>query len=87
MNRIFGFFREKLAEAKEENVNELQNLVTAFDVEPYSKAKMLANMQEIKTNYLEWTIMIANEASTGLYFAQLHNKNSALKKARALREN
>lgn len=61
--------------------------MTAFDVEPYSRAKMLGNMQEIKTNYLEWTIMIANEASTGLYFAQLHNKNCALKKARALREN
>ena len=44
-------------------------------------------MQEIKTNYLEWNIMIANEASTGLYFAQLHNKTCALKKARNSKDN
>jgi DNA polymerase III epsilon subunit-like protein len=31
--------------------------------------------------------MIANEASTGLYFAQLHNKTCALKKARASKDN
>lgn len=43
-------------------------------------------MQEIKTNYLEWNIMIANEASTGLYFAQLHNKNCVQKKIKALKE-
>lgn len=30
--------------------------------------------------------MIANEASTGLYFTQLHNKSSALKKTRAAKE-
>ena len=86
MNRLFGFFRDKLSEAKEENQNEIQNLVTAFDVEPYSKQKMLSYMQEIKTNYLEWNIMIANEASTGLYYAQLHNKSCALKKIRALKD-
>ena len=44
-------------------------------------------MQEIKTSFLEWNIMIANEASTGLYFSQLHNKSCALKKARAVKEN
>lgn len=83
MNKIFGFFREKIVEVKEENEKELQNIVTAFEGEPYSQEKMLTNMQEIKTNFLEWNILIANEASTGLYYAQLHNKSSAIKKARA----
>ena len=87
MNKLFGFFRGKIAEVKEENQQEIQNIVTAFEGEPYSKEKMLANMQEIKTSFLEWNIMIANEASTGLYYAQLHNKSCALKKARAEKEN
>lgn len=47
---------------------------------------MLVNMQEIKTNFLEWNILIANEASTGLYYSQLHSKSSAIKKARASKE-
>ena len=29
---------------------------------------------------MEWSIMIANEASTGLYYSQIHNKNTILKK-------
>lgn len=29
---------------------------------------------------MQWSILIANEASTGLYFTQTHNKNSVLRK-------
>lgn len=82
MNRFFGFLKEKLIEAKEENQHEIQNIVNAFDSEPYSKQKMLNYLQEMKTNYLEWNIMIANEASTGLYFSQIHNRTCLLKKAK-----
>jgi hypothetical protein len=30
MNRLFGFFKDKLTEVKEENQQELQNIVTAL---------------------------------------------------------
>jgi hypothetical protein len=86
MNRILGFFKEKLIEAKEENQSELQNILHAIEFEAYSEAKMLNYLQEIKTNYLEWNIMIANEASTGLYYTQVHNKTAIAKKVRAKRD-
>jgi hypothetical protein len=47
---------------------------------------MLSLLQEVKTNYLEWNIMIANEASTGLYYTQLHFKNALAKHLRARKE-
>lgn len=47
---------------------------------------MLSLLQEIKTNYLEWNIMIANEASTGLYYTQLHFKNALGRYIRVRRE-
>lgn len=34
----------------------------------------------MKSNYMNWNILIANEASTGLYYSQLHNRNICLKK-------
>jgi hypothetical protein len=40
----------------------------------------------VKTNYLEWNIMIANEASTGLYYTQIHNKTALGKHIRGRRE-
>jgi isocitrate/isopropylmalate dehydrogenase len=86
MNRIFGFFKEKLIEAKEENQADLQNILSAIEFEAYSEAKMLNYLQEIKTNYLEWNIMIANEASTGLYYTQIHNKTAILKKLKGKKE-
>jgi hypothetical protein len=47
---------------------------------------MLNYLQEIKTNYLEWNIMIANEASTGLYYTQIHNKTAIIKKLKGKKE-
>ncbi len=41
---------------------------------------MLLDLQKIKNGYLTWNILIANEASTGLYHCQTHNRNLALKK-------
>ena len=29
---------------------------------------------------MTWSILIANEASTGLYYSQIHNRNVCLKK-------
>ena len=34
----------------------------------------------MKTNYLKWNIYIANEASTGLFYSQTHNRNVILRK-------
>ena len=45
MNRLFGFFKEKLIEAKEENQSELQNIMNAFEGESYSDVKMLNFLQ------------------------------------------
>lgn len=45
MNRFFGFIKEKLIEVKEENQHEIQNIVNAFDSEPYSRQKMLTCLQ------------------------------------------
>lgn len=47
---------------------------------------MLNYLQEIKTNYLEWNIMIANEASTGLYYTQIHNRTALAKKVKGKKE-
>lgn len=47
---------------------------------------MLNYLQEIKTNYLEWNIMIANEASTGLYYTQIHNRTALAKKIKGKKE-
>lgn len=35
---------------------------------------------------MNWNILIANEASTGLYFSQVHNKNICLKKVKGNKE-
>ena len=45
MNKLFGFFREKLVEAKAENEKEIQNIMSGIDSEPYSQEKMLSYMQ------------------------------------------
>lgn len=34
----------------------------------------------MKASYMNWNILIANEASTGLYYSQLHNRNICLRK-------
>lgn len=47
---------------------------------------MLNYLQEIKTNYLEWNIMIANEASTGLYYTQIHNKTAIIKRIKTAKD-
>lgn len=35
---------------------------------------------------MEWNIMVANEASTGLYYSQAHNKSCILKKIKSNRQ-
>ena len=41
---------------------------------------MLNILQNAKSNYMSWNILIANEASTGLYFSQTHNRSICLRK-------
>ncbi len=60
--------------------------MSAFEGESYSDVKMLNYLQQIKTNYLQWNIMIANQASTGLYYTQVHNKTSCLKQVKNIKE-
>jgi hypothetical protein len=43
-------------------------------------------LQNAKANYMSWNILIANEASTGLYYCQVHNRNLCLKKIKANEE-
>jgi hypothetical protein len=52
----------------------------------YSTDKVLNLLQGIKANYMNWNILIANEASTGLYFSQLHNRNICLRKIKGNKE-
>jgi hypothetical protein len=40
----------------------------------------------MKSNYMNWNILIANEASTGLYYSQIHNRNICLKKIKGNKE-
>ena len=40
----------------------------------------------MKSNYMNWNILIANEASTGLYYSQLHNRNICLRKIKGNKE-
>jgi hypothetical protein len=47
---------------------------------------ILSHLQKIKSNYMTWSILIANEASTGLYYSQLHNHGACLKKANLEKE-
>lgn len=35
---------------------------------------------------MNWNILIANEASTGLYYSQTHNRNICLKKIKGNKE-
>jgi hypothetical protein len=43
-------------------------------------------LQSMKASYISWSLLIANEASTGLYFSQLHNRNICLRKIKNNKE-
>lgn len=43
-------------------------------------------LQSAKMNYITANIIIANEASTGLYYSQTHNRGICLRKIKENRE-
>ena len=44
----------------------------------------MATLHSAKSNYLNWNILIANEASTGLYYSQMHNRNICSRKIKSI---
>jgi len=64
----------------------LQALANVLLENEYSSEKVLGILQSMKGNYMNWNILIANEASTGLYFSQLHNRNICLRKIKGNEE-